>query len=337
MHNILRTCVVVTALLIVLQPSYFLAQQSQVKQGQVKQSETNTGKSVAITFDDLPFVKIDKLDPTQLKKRVQRVIHALNKYNLQVVGFVNESELYRSNRIDPVRKSILLDWIEAGMELGNHTFSHQSLNRVSINTFEKEITRGEVISRAIAEKHSQPYRYFRFPYLHVGADLRTRQTITTFLHERGYSVAPVTINNSDWIYSLAYERTLGMKGNAKQQRVINSYLDHLDASFEYAEKLAYQLFGSPISHVLVLHLNTLNSDYIEEVLSRIKQRGYRFISLDKALQHPAYATPDNYAGPNNDSWLHHWAIEAGLRPDKAPGPSKFIRGLAGPEGYKKYN
>jgi len=41
------------------------------------------------------------------------------------------------------------------------------------------------------------------------------------------------------------------------------------------------------------------------------KRGYRFVSLDEALDDSAYASSDEYYGPAGITWLHRWAITAG--------------------------
>lgn len=291
---------------------------------------------LAITFDDLPFVDIDHQQIDTASNQVTHLAKILTKKKIPALGFVNESGLYHAGQLQEKRRAILTRWVASGLELGNHTYSHVSLNRVSLAQFKNEILRGENISRTISQQHGRPFRYFRHPYLHVGADLKTRHQVETFLRQHNYSVAPVTVNNSDWIFALAYEQALTSSNPQLRQRVVASYLDHLEASLHYAEQLSFELFGHNISQVLLLHVNALNTDNIEQVLQRIEQRGYRFISLEKALSDPAYRTPDTYAGQQNDSWLHHWAITAGLRPDREPTVPRFIRKLAGPRSQKKY-
>jgi hypothetical protein len=43
------------------------------------------------------------------------------------------------------------------------------------------------------------------------------------------------------------------------------------------------------------------------------RRGYAFISLQEALEDPAYASPDTYTGPAGITWLHRWALTQGKR------------------------
>ena len=41
------------------------------------------------------------------------------------------------------------------------------------------------------------------------------------------------------------------------------------------------------------------------------RRGHRFITLERALQDPAYRSPDTYRGPGGLSWLDRWALTRG--------------------------
>ena len=44
-----------------------------------------------------------------------------------------------------------------------------------------------------------------------------------------------------------------------------------------------------------------------------RARGYRFVSLDRALEDSAYRHRDEYYGPAGITWLHRWAMTDGKR------------------------
>ncbi len=52
-----------------------------------------------------------------------KILSGIHKYQIPVVGFVNESLLYVPRETD-ARIAVLEAWSDAGVELGNHTFSH---------------------------------------------------------------------------------------------------------------------------------------------------------------------------------------------------------------------
>ena len=52
---------------------------------------------------------------------------------------------------------------------------------------------------------------------------------------------------------------------------------------------------------------------LETLVGRLRERGYRFITLREALEDPAYASADTYVGPAGITWLHRWALTQGRR------------------------
>ncbi len=58
---------------------------------------------------------------------------------MPVVGFVNEGKLFLEGETPAdaeARIAVLKTWVDAGFELGNHTYSHRSLNRTPLEEFE---------------------------------------------------------------------------------------------------------------------------------------------------------------------------------------------------------
>ena len=47
---------------------------------------------------------------------------------------------------------------------------------------------------------------------------------------------------------------------------------------------------------------------MEELVAATRRRGYRFISLEVALQDPAYQHADGYNGAGGISWIQRWAM-----------------------------
>ena len=58
-----------------------------------------------------------------------------------------------------------------------------------------------------------------------------------------------------------------------------------------------------------------------------RARGYAFVTLERALEDPAYATPDPYVSRNGISWLHRWlfAKTGATRLKEEPDPPPFVR------------
>lgn len=290
---------------------------------------------VAVTFDDLPFASVPSDDPATLSRLHTQLTSALHSRQVPAVGFVNEAKLYREGELDPARVALLRDWLHHGFELGNHTYSHVSLNRVARDAFEADLLRGETVTRPLAQAEGKPLRWFRHPFLHVGKTAEVRAAFAGFLQAHGYTPAPVTVNNSEWIFAVAYARALAAN-DAEAAQIGEAYLAHMDASFTRIEQLAFDLLGRPMSHVLVLHANMLNADYFSRLADLLRQRGYRFVTLDEALADPAYHQPLGDTAHEGESWLEGWARQAGLRPyAQAPVPA-FVTRWAGAAAYRGY-
>lgn len=293
-------------------------------------------RAVAITFDDLPFASAPTKDDAYLEKMTARLLHSLQANQVPAVGFVNEMKLYREGALDPIRVDMLRSWIRAGFELGNHTYSHPSLNRVPLEAFEADLLRGETVIRPLMQRSGKILRWFRHPFLHQGTTPEVRTAFRDFLAAHGYVVAPVTVNNSEWVFAAAYARAQADGDEAAARRIGAAYVPYMEAVFAQAEQLALDLFGRPIRHVLVLHANSLNADYFDALAAMLRQRGYRFITLDDALQDSAYASPLGITGIEGESWLDNWSRQAGLRPSPPPPVPGFVKHWAGPAAYQRY-
>jgi len=303
---------------------------------QAEEAMISGGQPLAVTFDDLPFVRIDRFEQTRVEQQFTRLLKALTDARVEAVGFVNEHKLYQEDQLDASRVALLEQWLDAGMELGNHTYAHLSLNEVGVAAFKADILRGESISRKLTEKKGKLLRYFRFPFLHVGLDLQNRRNVEQFLGEHGYTSAPVTILNQEWMYAAAYDNAKSKGDKAVCKRIGQSYIEHMAQAITHAESLANEMFGRNISQVLLLHANMLNADYFPALAKMIRQHGYRFATLGEVLQDRAYSTPDTYVGSRGDSWLYHWLHSAGIRPESGPTSPDFIKKLAGTNGYRGY-
>ncbi len=262
-------------------------------------------QQIAVTFDDLPFVS--ELSLVHAQQSTARLLAKLPANTVPVVGFVNEGFALRLGEVD-ARIALLDAWLKNGHQLGNHTFSHPSLNDVSLEDYTINFIKGEVITTRLTERYPASTRYFRYPFLHAGPDSLKRYGFAAYLRERGYTNAPVTIEADDWLYNGAYMKAMRANDKALMQRIGAEYLSHTDAYADYYEKLTLEVAGRPIKHILLCHANALNADYFDQVVALLKRRGYTFITLAAALTDPIYQHPDSYVGEGGFSWLHRWRI-----------------------------
>jgi peptidoglycan/xylan/chitin deacetylase (PgdA/CDA1 family) len=215
------------------------------------------------------------------------------------------------------------------MTLGNHTFSHLNFNDVSLAQFEDEVIRGETVTRALMRGRGIDKFYLRFPFNHTGDTREKKEGLEIFLRERGYAIAPFTIEHSDYVYSRAYTKALLQSNEKLAERIRNDYLNFLDTSCDYFEQKSRDVLGYEPKQILLIHVNQLNAICLEEMVQRLKKRGYSFISLDEALKDKAYQTPDSYIGKFGLSWIFRWASTLNKKIDrsKEPDPPQFVMDL----------
>jgi peptidoglycan/xylan/chitin deacetylase (PgdA/CDA1 family) len=249
-------------------------------------------RSVAVTFDDLPGPPggLVANDVAAVRENTRKLLAAATERGVPVVGFVNEGKLFvdcESPAQAEERGAVLKMWTDAGFELGNHTYSHESLNTTPLADFEKDVVRGEPVVRGLLAEKGKTLRYFRHPFLQVGLDLEKRRAFESFLSERGYTVAPVTIDNDDYVYAAIYADALRRGDRAAASRIGEDYLRYMDTVFAFVEDVSRRLLGREVRQVLLVHANTLNADLFDRVADALKARGYGFIALEDALKDDA--------------------------------------------------
>lgn len=266
-------------------------------------------RQVAVTFDDLPAVP-QSIPLARQQTLTRDLLRSIKAAGVPAIGFVNEGKLVAGGKTDPQRVKLLEQWLDAGLELGNHTYSHRDLHHVDVAWYERDIADGERVTRPLLKKRGRELRWFRHPFLHTGRSIETRDRIETFLRKRGVRVAPVTLDNSEWIFARAYENAIARGDEELKRRLGIEYVAYMDRKLAYFEEQSQSLFGRNIPHILLVHANALNADWFDELAASMKKRGYSFIALERAMADPAYRSADMYAGPAGLTWLHRWAITA---------------------------
>ncbi|WP_128545516.1 polysaccharide deacetylase family protein [Larkinella soli] len=270
-------------------------------------------KQIVVTVDDLPTVSRFYRTPADRMAMTRRLLHHFREYQVPAIGFVVSQWLYRDGAPDPDQVAILKQWLEAGYELGNHTFAHKDLNRISIREYLDDVSGGEKITRDLVSRQGKPFRYFRHPFLRKGDTPGKKDSLERFLVQHQYREAPVTVDNSDYLFSLAFDKALLKGDTATAGEVGRQYLDYMTAVVGYYEAQTDSLFGRQIPQTLLIHANSINAHYFGELLRRLKNRGYSFISLEDALKDEAYRSEDRYVGRGGISWLHRWALTRGKK------------------------
>ncbi len=288
-----------------------------------------------MTFDDLPGVSVIGAGTAAIETMTGRLLAAIRAAGVPAIGFVNEDKLLVSGDRDPRRIAVLRSWLDAGLDLGNHTFSHPDLHRTDLAAFEADVVRGEEVTARLLAEGGRRLRYFRHPFLHTGRDLDAKGSLERFLAARGYAIAPVTHDNSDWIFARAYANAAARGDSAARARIADAYVPYMEAKFDYFERQSRALFRREIAQILLVHANALNADRFGDLAAMMRRRGYRFVALADALADGAYESPDAYVGPAGITWLHRWALTRGGAASVLPGEPRtppFVLAEAGVDG-----
>lgn len=272
--------------------------------------------AVAFTVDDLPYASdtpkpISNEDAKIAIRINKKLLTELSRKKIPATGFVIELNAERIG--SDTSKKILEKWTGPGFDLGNHGYSHADANTQSITQFEQEITRGE--GMIDLERVARKPIYFRFPYNHTGDTKEKHDAIVAFLTDRGYKLAPCTIDNSDYEFDTAYVIALSRHDNDSATKLREAYIAYSAAEIDWYTKIDKQVFGRDVPHIMLMHDSQLNADTVSRIIALFKERGYRFVTLTEAMKDPAYATPDTYISKFGPMWGYRWAKELDVKVD----------------------
>jgi peptidoglycan/xylan/chitin deacetylase (PgdA/CDA1 family) len=281
---------------------------------------------MAITVDDLPIGPPGRHDTREQERITARLLAALAGRGVRAVGFVNESRLEVDGEVVPRRVDLLRAWLDAGHELGNHGYAHLDLHRVAPEAWMDDVLRGERILRPLVAEHGGRLRWFRHPFLHTGRSREVQERTAAFLAAHGYRIAPVTIDNGEWLYGRAYAAALA-RGDAEfRRRLGEDYLRYMIEVVDYYERQSEAIVGREVPQILLVHAYALNADWLGALLGELARRGWRWTTLEEALADPAFGRPTHgYVGAGGITWLHRWAITAGLPPSTFAGEPEVPR------------
>jgi peptidoglycan-N-acetylglucosamine deacetylase len=146
-------------------------------------------KSIALTFDDLPVSEIGQDPQPEYKERAsvitEKILGALGKHHAPATGFVNEIKLNTPGARD-FYCGLLMEWLAAGHLLGNHGYSHLEFAQVSLQDYEDDFLRGDVITPLLLQYREIAARYYRYPYNDTGDTAVKKQEFLRFLTAHGY-------------------------------------------------------------------------------------------------------------------------------------------------------
>jgi len=249
---------------------------------------------MAITVDDLPgagpelpgYTHVEIVKDFIAVLRAHRVTHA--------TGFVVGSMIAAR----PERREALDAWVQAGFEVGNHTYSHDTIGQLGLDGYMKDILANRAVVDPLEKRTGQRHSYFRFPYLEEGSTPAERKALSRLLAAQHYTNvrASVTFSDTDW--ADAYRRCTERGDSAAIDVLQKSYLENAVAELRWAVAASEEVLGRTIPLVLLLHPTLSTAKMLDSLLTAYEKMGVRYVPLEEVLRERAYTAYYDEPGGN---------------------------------------
>lgn len=260
---------------------------------------------LAITIDDLPVHGGIPNGMTALDVNRQ-MVEAIKAADIPTIGFVNGSWVEK----DPSALPALEVWRRAGIPLANHSWSHLNFNDLTLDAYKQEIVRNEPLLDKIDPAAGK--RWFRFPFLAEGNDPAKRAQIRRFLADRGYKIAGVTMDFSDWQFNSAYTRCRNANDGRAIRRIEDMYLQAAREHVYHSRRLGHAIYGREIPQVQLMHVGALSARLMPRLIDQYRSMGAQFVSLSEAQMDPAYAEDNDLRLPARSQFINARAQALGV-------------------------
>ena len=271
---------------------------------------------VAITFDDLPAHGPLPAGETRLQV-IHSILDTIHREHLPpVYGFVN------GGRGDKGDDAVFQAWHDAGQPLGSHTFTHIDLDKVTPEAWEADLLKDEPTLQQFAGKDD--WHWLRYPYLHEGDTAEKHQAVQQFLKDHGYRTAEVSLDFEDYLWNAPYARCADKGKTDAVDALHDSYLAHADQYIDIFRALSRRQFGRDIRYVLLLHIGAFDAKMFPELIALLRERGFRFITLQQAMSDPAYANDPAIGMPGGGAFQELVAASRKMLFPPATKPYKWL-------------
>lgn len=244
----------------------------------------------ALSCDDAPTVSSEgrvvdedpeRLDVIRTELTAQRVRHC----TAFVVGRNAEGQEARLRR-----------WLDAGYQLGNHTFSHLRASRVGSDEFLADVRRCDELLAAVgAFAQGQP-RLFRFPSLDRGDDPRHREGLAGRIRDLGYTIAHASVDFFDYLFEEPLGAAERSGDSALVESILERYVEVAASACAYEARRVHRGLGRTVPLIAFFHCGPTSALGLRRVLTCL--RGVRWCTQAEALADDLYVTFDRFYGSN---------------------------------------
>lgn len=299
------------------------------------------GPQVAFTFDDLPAH--GPLPPGMARPAVVKsILQTLKRENLPpVFGFVNGFRVARY----PYQIHILQAWVRAGEPLGNHTWSHPELDKLSAAQYEANIARNEPLLRGLesgglesggldskglksqgldSQGEQADWHWFRYPFLEEGDTVAKREAVRDWLQAHGYRIAEASMDFQDYLWNEPYARCAAKHDTKAIQQLHDTYLATADTYIGVYRELAQRLYGHDVPYILLMHAGAFDARMLPELLALFRRRGFTFTTLQTAMADPIYQQDPEVPTPGGSTFNEMVAAERRVNVPDAQEPEQLL-------------
>lgn len=241
-------------------------------------------QQIAFTWDDLPAHSALPQGETRVEIGRKLVAAMQAEHMPPVYGFVNGVQLDR----EPSSAPMLADWRNAGLLLGNHTWSHMNLSTSSLADWEADLLKNEPVLQQSAA--GTDWHWLRYPFLAEGDTPEKRAEARKFLAAHGYRIAAVTMSFGDYMWNEPYAHCVAKNDSAAIAQLDSSYLNAAAADADFRRAMAKALFGHDAPYVLLMHIGAFDARMLPQLLRLYRDKGFTFITLEEAEKDPFYAS-----------------------------------------------
>jgi uncharacterized protein (TIGR02246 family) len=249
-------------------------------------------RPVLITVDDLPLASGRLHTDTAERARITRdLLCVLARHHVPAVGFVIWGHVRT-----PDDQQLLELWLQAGHELGNHSFSHLDYTTTPTETYVADVEKGRVGLARFLEARGRATRFFRYPFLNEGDTDAKLRDFRAYLARSGQRSLPVTVDDQDWSFEAPWVKARAAGDGETLAGLKADYLAMLRTAVRRSEELGDRLFGRAVPSVVLLHANEIGSANWDAFFAWLEATGHRFASADAVLADPVFSEPPDYAG-----------------------------------------
>jgi uncharacterized protein (TIGR02246 family) len=261
------------------------------------------GPPLLVTIDDLPISAGDlHAAPADREAVTRGMLAALAKHRVPAVGLVTWGNVRGAEDLK------LLDrWLEAGHELGNHSWRHLDYHRTDSPEWLADVdrSRAEIAAFLAARGKSGP-RFFRFPFLREGDSDAKLDAARDWMAKTGQRSLPVTIDDQDWSFERRFVEAARAGDVAAAARVAEGYHESLHLSVRHHLETSRSLFERDVPQILLLHATAVGAAEWDRLFSWLESEGFRFATADEVLTDPVFAEAPRFLGPRGPGlWDRH--------------------------------